>query len=342
MNALSSTSILLLGVLAHPAAAQPYLPTPTLPEEVASQGAEPPGDSPPAAVAEELLALEGSLAELASELEAAQAVVPRSREELERHAYGELVRTGAAPVVAHPTGALFAFGELVPELVCAPDRACDLELEAGERVDGLALGASDRWEVTQFFEGSGENLTPHILLKPSEFGLATNLVVVTDRRTYHLDLTSIAEDGKDPAFHHHVSFWYPQRWAQRFRSQRQAAEPAEEPEPEPVAFDPATLEFGYRIEVPDRRKRRLPWRPEAIYSDGERTFVKLPPGARPLPALVGRDPDGSAFPLNEILRDDTFIIPSLPEVLELLSGSGKKARRLTIERIPTPSKAVLP
>jgi type IV secretion system protein VirB9 len=38
--------------------------------------------------------------------------------------------------------------------------------------------------------GAGEGKRVHILVKPFSAGLATNLVIATDRRTYHLQLTS--------------------------------------------------------------------------------------------------------------------------------------------------------
>ena len=304
------------------------------PEEVLAleeSGAE----SGPRALTDELLVLEDSLTELAAELEAAQPRLPVSREAQEREAFEQLAETGEAPVLARPTGVVYPFGEAVAELVCAPDRACDLELEAGEVVDGVALGATDRWEVTQFFEGEGEELTPHILLKPAGFDLATNLVVVTNRRTYHVALASIAEDSEDLTFHQHVSFWYPQSWAERFRSEaqeRDSAPAAPESGTEP-GLDPAGLNFAYEVTAPRRKRRRLPWRPRAVFDDGERVFIHLPPEARPLPALVGVDSGGDPFPVNEQFRDGAFIIPSLVREIELVSGSGKKRRSLTIERL---------
>lgn len=344
-------------LLASPLAAQPLLPElfqqEPPPEEVKpieDSGESSPPDVPPEEVlpleergvdadaqtlTDELLVLEDSLTELARELEAAQPQLPPTRETREREAFEELVTTGQAPVLARPTGVVYPFGEAVPELVCAPERACDLELEAGEVVDGVALGATDRWEVTQFFEGEGEGLKPHILLKPAGFDLATNLVVVTNRRTYHLELASIAEEGKDGTFHHHVSFWYPQSWAERLRSEEEAKETPPVPAETGIEprLDPAALNFAYGLHAPHRKRRRLPWRPVAVFDDGERVFIRLPPEARPLPAVVGLDSGGEPFPLNEQFRDGAFVIPTLVPEIELVSGSGKRRRSLRIERL---------
>lgn len=336
---------LLAALLAVPLAAQPerQAPPPWMPDLWAPETPlpaqltpPPPEEDPPRGAGEELAtelaALQDSIDQLAGDLETAPAGSVPSEETAERRPFEELRTTGRAPVLARPTGVVYPFGETVPTLVCAPDRACDLELEAGEVVDGLALGASDRWEVTQFFEGEGE-VTPHILLKPSDFGLRSNLVVVTNRRSYHLELEAVEPGAEEaPAFHHHVAFWYPERWAERFRSEAEAKSSSAREEVLPEAFDPRGLFFGYELREPRRPSRRLPWRPVAVFDDGERIFLKLPAEARPLPAVLGRLADGSRVPLNETYEGDTFTIPVLVPELELVSGSGKGRRSLVILR----------
>jgi len=323
------------------ASAQPLPPIPlrTPADETPTAAGEEPSSQSTEDLTRELLALEESLRSLEGDLDQAQTNPALSRRQIERQAFEELTETGTAPVLARPTGVVHPFGQSVPTLTCAPDRACDLELEAGEEIDGLALGATDRWEVTQFFEGAGE-LTPHVLLKPSEFGLKTNLVVVTNRRTYHLELASIEKESEtEPAYHHHMAFWYPQQWAQRVRSEEEASEKPAQPEPVAQPFDAGDLNFAYEVDPPRRKKRRLPWRPRAVFDDGERIFIKLPAAARPLPAVVGRQVDGSPLPVNEQFRGDTFVIPTLVEELELVSGSGKARRWLTIRRLTPPGSS---
>jgi type IV secretion system protein VirB9 len=307
-------------------------------------------------LAAELAGLERSLGELALEETGETATPPPgavpTAEELERTAYEELAATGHAPILARPTGAVFPFGETVPTLTCLPNRACDLELEAGEVVDGLALGDSARWQATQFFEGE-ETLKPHVLLKPGEAGLKTNLVLVTSRRTYHLELQSVSEEeleNEGPAvYHHHVAFWYPESWARRLRTdeqlraeraareaEAQAVREAERKALTPVAqpFGAGSLWFGYEVELPRHRERRLPWQPVTVFDDGRRTFIVLPPVARaaPLPAVTGVLPDGGRFPVEVSLHGDWLVLPTLVEHLELVHGTGKERRFLTIRR----------
>lgn len=245
---------------------------------------------------------------------------------------------GTAPVVGLPTGQLYPFGEAIPEIVCLPYRTCDLELEAGERIDGLVLGDPQRWSSEFLFEGEPDRQTPHIVLKPSDFGLATNAVVVTSKRTYHFELRSPdkGEHEDEPTeYHHHVSWWYPEDWVRRARAQRAAAEAGEvQPPPSPVErpLNLSRLNFRYAVDLPRRRKHRLPWQPVTVFDDGDRTFLRLPPEARrgDLPVLLGELEDGETFPLQTRLANDWLIVPEVAHRLQLVVGTGKSRRSLTL------------
>jgi P-type conjugative transfer protein TrbG len=97
----------------------------------------------------------------------------------------------------------FRYGESLPTLVCAILQVTDVELEKGEQITHINLGDSTRWSVESAVSGSGSEAVEHIIIKPRDKGLSTSLVVMTDRRSYHLLLIS---DGQD--FMHYVSFQY--------------------------------------------------------------------------------------------------------------------------------------
>ena len=73
---------------------------------------------------------------------------------------------------------------------CTPLRACDIELQAGEVVTGVALGDTERWVTSPLDSGAADDPTSHVIVKPKDYDLATNIVIGTDRRTYHLSLLS--------------------------------------------------------------------------------------------------------------------------------------------------------
>ena len=75
----------------------------------------------------------------------------------------------------------------------APGQVTDIALEPGEQLVGsgpVAAGDTVRWIIGDTESGSGATKRVHILVKPSRPDLLTNLVINTDRRTYHLEMRS--------------------------------------------------------------------------------------------------------------------------------------------------------
>ena len=280
---------------------------------------------------------------------ASEPALPATPTDLEREAFETFRDSGDAPIVATPDGLLHPYGHGIPTLICIPDRACDIALEAGEVIDGLAVGDPEGWQTTFLTEGEAPEPIPHILLQPTGADLKTNLVVVTSRRTYHVELTSPPEDELegDDTVYHHLRWWYPDRWTQKLRGEL-GADPAPEPEAEATsspeadrqapaealetAVELGDLDFGYRVKLPRRRSRRLPWEPTSVFDDGRNVYLHLPPVARAtdLPVVLGRAPDGSTFPVNAHVQGSWIILPALFEELELVTGSGDERRFLRI------------
>ena len=71
---------------------------------------------------------------------------------------------------------------------------CDLVLEPGESIVNVAVGDSVRWLIAPASSGAADDATPHVLIKPTEAGLRTYLIVTTIRRTYYLSLVSRKND----------------------------------------------------------------------------------------------------------------------------------------------------
>jgi type IV secretion system protein VirB9 len=256
--------------------------------------------------------------------------------------------TGEAPILALPIEQSYPFGHDVPVLRCLPLRACDVELEAGEQVVGWALGDTERWLAEQLVEGAGPTARAHLLLKPVDFDLATNLVIVTDRRTYHLEVESPPEtEVRDrqpgdppPGYDGRVSWWYPDDYVRRVTDRRAVEETRREREAAErrgavelqASFSPADLSFAYDVVEPWRRSRRLGWRPLTVFDDGKRVYVRLPERALrgELPVLLGVLADGDQVPLNAHLEGEWWVVPALFERAELVLGTGKARRWLRL------------
>jgi type IV secretion system protein VirB9 len=260
----------------------------------------------------------------------------------------EYEETGEAPVLGLPTHRAYPYGHRVPVVRCLPLRACDLEFEGGETLAGWAVGDSERWLVEELVQGIDDEAQPHLLVKPTEFDLATNLVVVTDRRTYHLELEAPSAEevqerpqGSPPAaYDAHLSWWYPDDFVQRrsadvrakaaaraeARARRDAARALE------ASLDPRELSFAYRVRTPWRPSRRLGWKPTTVFDDGRRVYLRLPAVARrgELPVILGLLENGGHYPLNARLDGDWLIVPALFERAELILGTGEERRSLRI------------
>ena len=74
-----------------------------------------------------------------------------------------------------------------------PGQVTDVALQEGEQLTGsgpVATGDTVRWIIGDTESGSGASKRVHILVKPTRSDLVTNLVINTDRRTYHLEMRS--------------------------------------------------------------------------------------------------------------------------------------------------------
>ncbi len=201
--------------------------------------------------------------------------------EAERGWSPRTVQTGDAVV--------FPYGHAQPVVTCAPLRACVIELEPGERIVATALGDTERWLAEEAIAGGR---TPLVIVKPTACGIATNIVIATDRRVYDLGLDSPDCAHRAVRYTPHVRFYYPGSLV----TGSSAA---------PDAFHPESLSFEYRW-VPDRR---APWSPVAVYDDGTHVYIRLSDAARhtDLPVLLLELDDNSTSVLNYAVTNDTYV-----------------------------------
>ena len=75
----------------------------------------------------------------------------------------------------------------------------------------LKVGDSTRWIIERTASGSAQGMIEHIIVKPTDIGLQSNLRIYTDKRTYYLDLSS-----SDKEFMPQISFIYPEQALQNF------------------------------------------------------------------------------------------------------------------------------
>lgn len=80
---------------------------------------------------------------------------------------------------------VFPFSDgTIYQVYTAPGAVTDIALQPGENLVAVAAGDTVRWVIGDTTSGIGAEKRTHILVKPFASGLATNLVVTTERRSY--------------------------------------------------------------------------------------------------------------------------------------------------------------
>jgi len=211
-----------------------------------------------------------------------------------------------------------------------PGRVTDIALEPGEALAGtgpVAAGDTARWIIGDSESGAGAAKRRHVLVKPTEAGLATNLVIHTDRRTYHVELRAT------PAtYMARVAWRYPAGELTAVRGQPSVpvgAGPAAAPQAPDV--DLTRLNFAWRVEG------RAAWRPERVFDDGRRVVIDFPAGAAEMPPLFERAPGSGALQLlNYRVSGRRIVTDRLFTEGELRLGAGTGQVRVRLTRTAAP------
>lgn len=217
----------------------------------------------------------------------------------------------AVQVFSYSPGALY-------QVYASPGQVTDIGLEPGERLIGsgpIAAGDTVRWIIGDTESGAADAAQVHVLVKPTRPDIDTNLIINTDRRTYHLELRS-REEAYMPA----VSWFYPED----SRRARRPAAPAI-----PAMPDPAHIRFRYAIQGDSP-----PWRPLRAVDDGRKVFIEFPRGIGQgeMPPLLVLGPEGEAELVNYRVYGNLIIVDRLFAAAELRLGSGKRQQRIRIVR----------
>src|SRR5438876_156887 len=183
---------------------------------------------------------------------------------------------GQAPIIRKDEFVQYPYGLTEAIVTCQPLRVCDIELEAGEEILNVSLGDSSRWLASPAFSGDGEGLTPHVLVKPTELGIATNAVITTTRRTYYLGLVS----RTDATHVRRVKFYYPQDLVQQANGTFRAKAAQRKQDQQTTAarlsrLAPEALNFNYQIEGDN-----VPWKPVRVFDDGTHVYIQMPQAMR--------------------------------------------------------------
>ncbi|MBW9075630.1 P-type conjugative transfer protein TrbG [Agrobacterium deltaense] len=214
---------------------------------------------------------------------------------------------------------IFLYGEVQPSVVCSPLQVCDIELQGGEVVRDVLVGDTVRWKVEPATSGAAGGQAIHLIVKPSEPGLVTSMVVTTSRRTYHIQLKSHATQ-----YMARVGFEYPEDVSAKLADINARLEASTIP----GAGVPAEqLNFSYSV------SGRAGWRPTRVYSDGLKTYIQFPRSisGQDAPVLFVTS-GGQNRIVNYRMKSDMMVVDYHIDRAVLVSGVGWKQEKVTIRR----------
>ena len=199
-------------------------------------------------------------------------------------------------------------------IYAAPEQVTDVALQQGEKLIAVSAGDTVRWILGDTTSGAGESERVHVMAKPMQSGLQTNLIITTDRRAYHLELISTQR-----TYMASVSWSYPHDVLLALRRQNVRAEAAQDVE-RGVAVE--RLRFRYEISGDSP-----PWRPLRAFDDGSKVFIQFPAridqGEAPPLFVVG--PSGGAELVNYRVRANYYVVDRLFAAAELRLGADPQA-----------------
>ncbi len=214
---------------------------------------------------------------------------------------------------------IFLYGEVQPSVVCSPLQVCDIELQGGEVVRDVLVGDTVRWKVEPATSGAAGGQAIHLIVKPSEPGLVTSMVVTTSRRTYHIQLKSHATQ-----YMARVGFEYPEDVSAKLADVNARLEASMVP----GAGVPAEqLSFAYSV------SGSAGWRPTRVYSDGQKTYIQFPR------SISGQDAPvlfvvsgGQNRIVNYRMKNNIMVVDYNIDRAVLVSGVGWKQQKVKISR----------
>lgn len=175
-----------------------------------------------------------------------------------------------------------------------------------ELIENVAIGDSASWQVTP---NKRANL---LFVKPLEPRAATNMTVVTDKRTYLFDL--VARPGSEALYV--LRFTYTDA-PENLADTQLALQPSE--------AEIAAVTDPYAVTDPNLINRAWQGNGEAkllpanAYDDGGATFLSWTAGT-PIPAILIKNKEGIEGPVNYAVRGDTIVIDGVPREIILRSG----------------------
>lgn len=188
------------------------------------------------------------------------------------------------------------------EVYTSPNYVTTVLLEPGETLNTIAAGDTSRWMVTQADAEEQLEGRTVVLIKPQAPNLRTNVVLITDRRTYLIE--AVSQSGA--TYSAQVAWTYPEE------PRLDGAAPIDD------------INLNYRIRTV--RGRTPAWTPTRVFDDGRRTWIEFAPSvvASDLPPLFVVTEEGAELVNYRVLQGpfgQRYMVDRVFDVGELRFGT---------------------
>ena len=183
-------------------------------------------------------------------------------------------------------------------VVTYPGIITDIVLQPGETIERITVGDKHRWEIDTYNDVSA-NGSQHVYVQPIQEGLSTNMIILTDRRTYQVALET--------------SVFYDSIVAWKYPGESNVVQQKKEAVMEVESAD--LLTFDYSIS----NRKNFRWAPKFIFDDGFNMYIAIDPDeiAKNPPAIFTENIIGNLVLVDYELVDDNIIINKVYKNLQI-------------------------
>jgi type IV secretion system protein VirB9 len=223
--------------------------------------------------------------------------------------------TGKALVLRHGITVIFPYDpDTQPVVLAKLYHVNDIALVPGDQLRSVSAGDTGQWDLCWTAPCAAPG---HVIVKPKDPGIETNLVIAGDR-TYNITLKTSGH------YMPRVAFYDPEALLASAAAHRSAMAAAQQ-RPQP---DLAVLTENYSISGPN-----VPWRPLRAVSDDSHVYIQMPHDllGSPAPTLMLKTASGNAV-TNYTTREDYYVVDQLFDRAVLVEGVGGDRREVAISR----------
>lgn len=202
--------------------------------------------------------------------------------------------------------------DAVYQITAAPFHVCDVQLRPGEALTSIpSSGDVSGWNIGVMKSGNVGQEVTHLIIRPLDDNIETNLIVTTDQHVYHIKLQS--GDYAMPA----VSWTYPED----NHSDLEGA--IKKPDPQGPPQLPTFTSAKYEV-----NGHSYSWKPLRVLDDGMKTWIQMPKDVRvrEAPVLFILEDGSDPMLTNYRKKGDYYIVDRLFSKAEIRVGADEKVK----------------